>query len=153
MAPACRIVKPRHAEQAFSGDGARLFGGRWNLPGTPVVYTSATISLCALEMLVHLRDFGLLSSYVHFSVVFRKDQVERLDRSLLPANWRSYPAPAELAILGETWVESGSSVVLDVPSVIVANESNYLLNPLHPDFSSLKIRGPFPFEFDSRLMR
>jgi RES domain-containing protein len=152
MATGWRIVKSRHASTAFDGEGARLYGGRWNSPGTRMVYTSSTISLAVLEVLVHLQKANLLSSYSLIAARFDDAFVESLDRSMLPDGWRSYPAPSELQRIGDEWVRSQRSAVLEVPSVIVERESNYLLNPAHPDFSSVVIREPEPFTFDERLL-
>jgi RES domain-containing protein len=152
MATGWRIVKSRHASTAFDGEEARLYGGRWNSPGTRIVYTSSTISLAVLEVLVHLDKANLLSSYSLISVGFDDALVQRLDRSMLPDGWRAYPAPSELQRIGDEWVRSQRSAVLEVPSIIVERESNYLLNPAHPDFSSVVIREPEPFTFDERLM-
>ena len=151
MATCWRIVKSRHAATAFDGEGAGLYGGRWNSPGTPMVYTSSTISLAVLEVLVHLQEANLLSSYSLIAARFDDAFVERLDRSMLPEGWRAYPAPSELRRIGDEWVRSQRSAVLEIPSVIVERESNYLLNPTHPDVSSLVIGEPEPFTFDDRL--
>ena len=152
MATGWRIVKSRYASTAFDGEGARLYGGLWNSPGTRMVYTSSTISLAVLEVLVHLQEASILSSYSLISAGFDDVLVERLDRSMLPDGWRSYPAPSELQRIGDEWVRRQRSAVLEVPSVIVERESNYLLNPAHPDFSSVVIGGPEPFTFDERLL-
>ena len=152
MATGWRIVKSRYASTAFDGEGARLYGGRWNSPGTRMVYTSSTISLAVLEVLVHLQEASILSSYSLISASFNDVFVEHVDRSTLPDGWRTYPAPSELQRIGDEWVRSRSSAVLEVPSVIVERESNYLLNPTHPDFSSLVIGEPEPFTFDERLL-
>ena len=151
MATGWRIVKSRYASTAFDGEGARLYGGRWNSPGTRMVYTSSTISLAVLEVLVHLQEASLLSSYSLLSVSFDDAFVERLDRSMLPDGWRIYPPPSDLQRIGDDWVRSQRSVALEVPSVIVERESNYLLNPAHPDFSSVVIGEPESFTFDERL--
>jgi RES domain-containing protein len=152
MATGWRIAKSRYAAAAFDGEGARLYGGRWNSPGTRMVYTSSTISLAVLEVLVHLQEARLLSSYTLISVGFDDALVERLDRSMLPDGWRTYPASSELQRIGDEWVRSRRSAVLEVPSAIVERESNYLLNPAHPDFSSIVIGEPEPFTFDERLL-
>jgi RES domain-containing protein len=152
MATGWRIVKSRYASTAFDGEGARLYGGRWNSPGTRMVYTSSTISLAVLEVLVHLQEASILSSYSLISASFNDVFVEHVDRSTLPDGWRTYPAPSELQHIGDEWVRSRSSAVLEVPSVIVERESNYLLNPTHPNFSSLVIGEPEPFTFDERLL-
>jgi RES domain-containing protein len=152
MATGWRILKSRHASTAFDGEGARLYGGRWNSPGTRMVYTSSTISLAVLEVLVHLQEASLLSSYSLISADFDDALVERLERSRLPDGWRTYPAPSDLQRIGDEWVWSQRSALLEVPSVIVVRESNYLLNPAHPDFSSVVIGEPEPFTFDVRLL-
>ena len=152
MATGWRIVKSRHASTAFDGEGARLYGGRWNSPGTRMVYTSSTISLAILEILVHLQEASLLSFYSLIAASFDDGFVERLDHSMLPDGWRAYQARSELQRIGDEWVRSQRSAVLEVPSVIVERESNYLLNPVHPDFSSVVIGESEPFTFDERLL-
>ncbi len=152
MATGWRIVKSRYVAAAFDGEGARLYGGRWNSPGTRIVYTSKTISLAVLEVLVHLDKANLLSSYSLISGGFDDALVQRLDHTMLPEGWRTYPAPYELQRIGDEWARSQRSAVLEVPSVIVERENNYLLNSAHPDFSSVVIGEPEPFTFDERLM-
>lgn len=152
MLTSWRIVKAEHVSGAFSGDGARIFGGRWNSRGVAVVYTAQSVALAALEMLVHLGRGAILTSYVTIPCTFPAEVVLRLDRKRLPARWRAYPAAPELAALGDAWVKSGTSAVLEVPSVIVTSESNYLLNPAHPDFERIRRSDPAPFEFDLRLL-
>lgn len=148
-----RIVKQKHAEQAFEGAGARRHGGRWNTPGTSVVYTAQSTSLAILEILVHLNRVALLPRYVLSAAHFAEGQVQRLDRESLPSNWRAFPSPPELQRLGDEWAQSGESLVLDVPSALVEHESNFLINPQHPEFPSLRIDPPIPFELDLRLLR
>jgi RES domain-containing protein len=147
-----RIVKARYASSAFDGEGARINGGRWNSRGTPVVYTASSAALAALEMLVHLGKATILSSYVIASCTFEEALVSRVDRSTLPRNWRSYPAPPELQRVGDDWVKRRGAAVLEVPSVIIDTESNYLLNPWHPDFAMITVAAPRPFQFDLRLL-
>jgi RES domain-containing protein len=146
-----RILKARYAAQALDGEGAKKTGGRWNSPGTAVVYTSATASLGVLELLVHLGSPSVLPAYVLIECQFDSQLVTPLQRANLPANWRAYPPPPELQALGDKWVKLGDSAVLEVPSVLVPNESNFVLNPGHPDFSSIEIVQTVPFTFDMRL--
>jgi RES domain-containing protein len=148
---AWRIVKARHAATAWDGEGARVEGGRWNSPGVPLVYTSQSAALAALEMLVHLGRSSMLLAYVLIPCVFDDAVILRLDRKRLPENWRAYPAPPELQSFGDEWVKSGTSAVLDVPSAVIDTETNYLLNPHHRDFRAVRIMDPQPFEFDLRL--
>ena len=152
MITAWRITKARYAVSAFDGEGARLAGGRWTSPGNPVVYTAENAALAALEMLVHL-DAAARPAYVLIPCTFPGAIVLRLDRRRLPAGWRSYPAPAALQQLGDAWLKSGASAVLDVPSVVIDMQSNYLLNPPHPDFARVTAGTPGPFDFDARLLK
>lgn len=150
---AWRIVKARHAANAFDGEGARVEGGRWNSPGTPLVYTSQSAALAALELLVHLGRGSILAAYVLIPCAFEDAVVSRLDRKLLPKNWRSYPAPPELQLIGDEWVKGGTSAVLEVPSAVIETDSNYLLHPRHPDFRAIRVMEPQPFEFDLRVLK
>jgi RES domain-containing protein len=147
-----RIVKAKYASSAFDGEGARINGGRWNSPGSSVVYTASSGALAALEMLVHLGRSAILPSYVIVSCTFEEVLVSHVERSTLPGNWRSYPAPPALQRMGDEWLKRRESAVLEVPSVIIDTESNYLLNPTHPDFALVTIAAPRPFEFDLRLL-
>jgi len=146
-----RIMKSRYADAAFDGEGAHLYGGRWNSPGTRMGYTAQSQALAILEVLVHLERAGVLLSYSLCAAHFEEDLVEALDPTTLPDDWRDYPPPSELRSIGDAWVAEQTSVVLEVPSVIVDDESNYLINPAHPDFPSITIGEPKPFEFDARL--
>jgi RES domain-containing protein len=150
-ATAWRIAKRKHAKAAFNGEGARLFGGRWNNPGTVVVYTAESRSLAALEMLVHLDSFELLDRYVLFEVGIDQSLMTHVKTADLPGSWRKDPAPDEIRAIGDAWVTEGASAVLRVPSVLVPGENNFLLNPGHEDFVKLKIGKPLPFRFDPRL--
>jgi RES domain-containing protein len=153
MPTAWRIVKRKHESTAFNGEGAALFGGRWNSIGTRMVYLAQSVSLASLEMLVHLDNSNLRLTYSLFSVEFDISLIEPLDHSVLPINWRTSPTPPEVQLIGDDWVKRGSSAVLEVPSVIVPLENNYLINPLHAQFSKLVISGPLKHEFDPRLIR
>jgi RES domain-containing protein len=150
---AWRIVKARHAARAFDGEGARLEGGRWNSAGTPLVYTSESAALAALELLVHLEWGPILSAYVLIPCRFDEGLVSRLDRSRLPKDWRAYPAPHDLQAMGDGWARKNESAVLEVPSAVIEAESNYLINPRHPDFGAIRVMKPVGFEFDVRLLR
>ena len=118
-----------------------------------MVYTAGSAALAALEMLVHLGRGATLPAYVLIACSFDDTLVSRLDRSRLPAHWRSYPAPPELQLLGGKWLKRGTSPVLEVPSAVIPNEPNYMLNPRHRDFASITLSPPEPFEFDLRLLR
>jgi len=146
-----RICKRQLLRNAFSGEAAAATGGRWNAPGTPIVYTAATQSLAALEILVHTADPNDLVDLDYVVIPVELDGHLILDPPKLPKNWRTYPAPPSTMKLGNLWAASKASVALRVPSVIIPAESNYLLNPAHPHFQKLPIGKPHSFKFDNRL--
>jgi len=148
-----RLVHPHHVADAFSGEGARKYGGRWNSQGVPVIYTGGSLSLAALELLVHLGLYQVLENYVCIPVEFDDSLCRRLDHAQLPADWREDPAPPSTKEIGDSWVAGCESVVLAVPSVLAPQDDNFLLNPAHPDFKSLDIGHPQPFEYDPRLIK
>lgn len=150
MPEAWRIIKERRAATAFTGKGAAKLGGRWNSRGVSVVYTSATKSLATLESLVHLNP-PVAFSYVAFPLKFTEALVECFPIKNLPADWRTEPPPPSTKAIGDTWVKAARSAVLALPSVITG-ETNYLLNPAHPDFKKITIGKPEPFVFDPRLL-
>jgi RES domain-containing protein len=151
MPTAWRIVKTRRAADAFDGEGARKFGGRWTSPGTRVVYTASSQSLAALEMLVHLHSSQLLDAYSVIPVTFADRLIEVIELAGLPGEWRHAPVPAAVQAIGDDWVRAGRSAVLKLPSAVVPAEWNYLLNPAHADFGEISVGAAAAFEFDSRL--
>ena len=150
---AWRLVNRRVAVDAFSGEGARRYGGRWNSPGVPVVYLSQSLALAALEVLVHLQSRDVLASYVAYRVEFDHRLARAIDPASLPVGWNTWPAPAELIAIGDEWARRKETLVLEVPSAIVPQEHNYLVNPAHPKFGTLTISEAEPFDFDARLRR
>jgi RES domain-containing protein len=146
-----RIVQERFAGQAFTGEGARLYGGRWNSPGHPVVYAAGSRALAVLEMLVHLDGPQLLSSYQLYEAVFPELLVTEAAADKLPRDWRDDPAPRSTQAIGDDWIRGSSSAVLRVPSVLIPEEHNYLLNPRHAEFGQVRISAPEKFAFDPRL--
>jgi RES domain-containing protein len=119
-----------------------------------VVYTSATLSLAALEYFVHL-DPGDAPTDLVAILADIPDAVPRavIGIEQLPDDWRAYPAPERVADLGSQWIRSGRTAVLVVPSAVVLQERNYLLNPIHRDFRRLRIGTPEPFSLDPRLRK
>jgi len=148
-----RIVKAKHAATAFSGEGAKRFGGRWNTPGTAMVYTAGSASLAILEMLAHLNSHELMNRYVLFEVTFDDSLVTVVDPASLPRNWRKSPPSVSVQHVGDAWVVGAASAVLRVPSTIVPAEWNYLLNPAHVDFGAIKIGLRQSVRFDPRLIK
>ena len=153
MRKAWRIVKPYHAEDAFSGEGARRYGGRWNSVGMSMVYTAESKALAALELLVHLDQESVLENYLCIPIRFSETCLRTLDARGVPSDWRNHPPPRSVQQLGDCWLKDQVSVVLEVPSVLIPGERNYLINPFHPDFSELERGAPEPFEFDPRILR
>jgi RES domain-containing protein len=150
---AWRIVKRQFVATAFTGEGALLYGGRWNSPGVPVVYVASSRALAILEMAVHLDRATLLSSFALIPCTFSERLMAAVDRRALPARWRQDPPPAELAVIGDRWIVQARSAVLAVPSAIVDDETNFLLNPAHPRFAEIRIGQPSDFAFDPRLIK
>ena len=153
MVEAWRICKVRYAPTAFDGEGARQYGGRWSSVGTRVVYSAGSRSLAILETLTRLESVVPLPAFVIVSARFDPSLAERLDPGDLAANWRVQPPSPVTQVLGDAWVESGRSAVLEVPSVVVPEESNFLINPEHPDFRKIRFGRPEPIELDPRLVR
>jgi len=146
-----RISSTEHIND-LSGTGARIYGGRWNHAGYPVVYSSGSRSLAALEFLVHV-PMALAPENLSIAEIVIEYEVNReaLTPKELPSNWRGYAAPEELANLGTKWVKSKSCLLLDVPSSVVDKEVNTLINPLHPDIKYVTLAKVEKFCFDSRL--
>ncbi len=152
MITAWRIVHPMYADDAFTGEGPRRRGGRWNPAGVAVVYTASSVSLATLEIIVHNQRALRLPEYALFSCSFPEAIVEAVDRKRLPSNWRTYPAPVELQQIGAEWLQARTSAVLEVPSAVIEEEVNYLLSPEHEDFRSIEISQPRRFRVDARLL-
>lgn len=148
---AWRIVKSRHADTAFSGDGSGKYGGRWNPPGRRVVYASSSQSLAALETLVHLNP-AIPLDYVIFPIRFPAALAARVLLPDLPPDWREEPPPHACQAIGDHWIATARHAILRVPSALIPDETNFLLNPAHPDFPKIEIGPPQSFRFDPRLI-
>jgi RES domain-containing protein len=149
-----RLSKIKYAPTAFDGEGARRAGGRWNSKGTAIVYCSATLSLTALETLVHMdvADFGTSRAAIRVEI---PDDIamDRVEANQLAPDWRDTPAPVSLAVMGDQWAAEGKTLLLLVPSAVVPQENNILLNPRHLDFAKIQISPPEPFVLDARLLK
>ena len=146
-----RIVKEKHATGAFSGEGARVFGGRWNSAGVAVVYCSEHLSLAALETLVHVVPVVLRDKFRAYRVTFDEASMTAITEKKLPKGWDGQPPTAASKTVGDNWVKSGKSAVLALPSVLVRLERTFLLNPNHPDFRKILIKDMGRFDLDPRL--
>lgn len=143
----------RRPYQALDGEGARLYGGRWNSEGVPVVYASATLSLAALEYLVHVDPTDAPGDLVAMHLRLPEDLPrERVDPSDLPRGWNGIAAHPACVRRGDLWASEGRAALLLVPSAIVPEEENVLINPRHPGAARLAVIDTRPFAFDPRLL-
>ncbi len=136
----------------FSGEGSFLYGGRWSSPGTRLSYASSYRSLAVLEYRAHI-DAAFASQDLVIASLFVPDDVTVAPTPPLPANWRQTPASENLRAIGDRFVASFEAAIMLVPSVILPEESNALINPNHPDIKRI-VRLPelVAFRFDSRLL-
>ncbi|OLD97123.1 MAG: hypothetical protein AUI36_45665 [Cyanobacteria bacterium 13_1_40CM_2_61_4] len=147
-----RICRRRRAADPLGGRGGLHVPGRWHARGTLIVYTSATLSLAALELLVHADRDLVPADLVQIEIDLPDDlDMERVEAKSLPANWKRYPAPSALGRIGRGWIERGKTAVLRVPSAVIPEESNYLLNPAHDGIKRIKVIGRRRFVLDPRL--
>jgi RES domain-containing protein len=152
MPDAWRIDSTRWAAQSFTGAGAALAGGRWNPAGIRVVYASQHLATACLEKFIHLpKPVPPAMRFVQFEISFHGVAIERPKRASLPANWREEPVPESTQAFGLDWYRAGRTAVLAIPSAIIPEEENYVLNPAHPDFGKIVVSAPHPFEYDGRL--
>ena len=143
-----RIVKCAYAD--LSGTGARLYGGRWNSEGRSAVYLTSSRSLAVLEALVHISPTNLPNDFC-IMTIDAPDNVFEIPINKLPKNWDEYPEPNSLKQLGNNFLLNQKHLLVKVPSAIVNEEYNYLLNPLHQDAGLVKILSTKPFVFEQRL--
>ncbi|MDB4921467.1 RES domain-containing protein [Mucilaginibacter sp.] len=136
----------------LSGEGARLFGGRWNSEGRSAIYLASSCSLGMLEVLVHLQPLMIPSDYCLVEIEVPDNSISQITVDGLPDNWKDVSPPAILKVIGNNFLANKKHLMLKVPSSIVPTEYNYLLNPLHPDMKKVKIIKKEPFDFDSRLV-
>ncbi len=144
-------MKRRYSHSAFDGEGARRNGARWNSVGTRVAYASDSKALAVLEVLVHVQDSDILSAYSLVGIEIPEALIEVFDQTTLPATWATSPPLTATQTIGDRWIDSGNSVVLAVPSVIIPDSFNYLINPLHHRFTDLTVSQPAAFVIHPRL--
>jgi len=146
-----RITKEKHAKTAFSGEGARMFGGRWNSIGVPVVYCSEHLSLAVLEILVHTVPALIKDRFRAYRIRFDERLLTNVAENKLTKGWDAHPPANASQKVGDDWVKAFRSAVLATPSVLVPIERTLLLNPKHPDFAKVQIKDMGPFRLDRRL--
>jgi RES domain-containing protein len=146
-----RIAKTDYVRD-LTGIGAKLYGGRWNHRGTALIYTSETRSLATIEYLVHV-SMANVPKNLSMAILEVPDDpaAETISAESLPTSWRDFPAPPELADLGTQWAQSERSLLLTVPSAVVTQEHNILINPLHSEMARVVLRNVENYEMDTRL--
>ncbi|MGB7547092.1 MAG: RES family NAD+ phosphorylase [Terracidiphilus sp.] len=148
-----RICRERFAAEAFSGLGARRFGGRWNSPGVPMVYASSSLALAAMELFVHLEPNQQPDDLVAIAARLPEGEpARRLEPGELPEGWWTDDF-APLRALGDRWIREKSSLAIEVPSAALRMEWNVLVNPTHPAIAEIRVEAPQPFRFDARMFR
>ena len=147
-----RILRKRYAKTPFDGEGAYRHGGRWSSPGVRLAYASEYLSLAMVEYFVHL-DRDDPPPHLVVATADVPDDVSRVNVSpgSLSASWRQTPAPVELAAIGDRFARRRRDAILVVPSALTPEESNWLLNPDHPDFTRIRIHPLEAFAYDSRF--
>ena len=146
-----RLAASRYVDTAFSGEGTRRVGGRWTPVGYRAVHAAGSIALAVLETLVHV-DASVMPAHRVIAVDVPEDiPVTTIAVGELPDDWRRTPPPTRLKELGKAWLDAGETALMQVPSAIVPEEPDFLINPMHVGFSRLVIHPPAPFGIDRRL--
>lgn len=150
---AFRLTQQRYSHQ-LSGKGASLNGARWNSKGYEMIYCAEHRSLALAEVLVHISLENLSSSYV-MMVINIPDKVSSLIMSIdeLPEGWNRFPSPESTKRIGDRFIEERKACILKIPSVVVKEEFNILINPNHPDFVFINIDQIEGFRIDERLFK
>lgn len=143
----------RRAHRTLDGSGSRRYGGRWNSEGLAVVYTSSTLALAALEYLVHVDVDDSPDDLVALAIRIPEDAPADLVKvDGLPSDWARVASHPECVRLGDRWLKRGASLLLRVPSAVVPEEQNVLINPAHLDARRVRVEHERPFAFDPRLL-
>ncbi len=138
--------------EAFTGEGSRLYGGRWNHRGSPVVYVSESLALAVLEQFVNVGFEGQYMKYVYMRIeVPDSIKLKTIEVKSLPTGWNESPVLSATMDIGSNWLSKAETAILKVPSAIVPVEHNFMLNPQHQDFKKIKISDPLPYRLDSRM--
>lgn len=147
-----RLCRKPFARAPLDGRGGLVASGRWHTARRFVTYASESLALAGLEVLVHC-DLDLLPTDLLAIEIFVPKSVKLAEISTtdLPRSWRKFPAPAALQRLGDAWLDRATGCVLRVPSALIPTESNFLINPRHPDIAKLEVARKFNFQFDPRL--
>jgi len=148
-----RLCKQEYTNDLL-GRGAEKSGGRWNNKGLPALYTACSRALAVLEVAVHV-PLGIIPINYFMIAIELADELSltKIDIADLPLNWNRNPIAKATQYLGDDFLKCNAHLILQVPSATVPGDFNYIINPGHTDFNSLKIIMTEPFEFDSRLFK
>jgi RES domain-containing protein len=149
-----RILRKPYSKKPLDGEGAYLFGGRWSSTGTRLAYTAAHLSLAMIEYFIHIDPDDPPSDLVMVTAEI-PDKVSRISISpkRLPSTWRRNPSPPDLASIGDRFASNARAAILVVSSALAPTESNWLINPRHPEFSMIRLRSIEPFDYDRRFFK
>lgn len=148
-----RICRQPYVDAALAGLGGLYASGRWHAKGHPILYTASSAALAALEVLVHVDPLTAPDDLRLLAIDLPDDlSTEVVDPLALPKDWLSVPAPAAMQDLGTSWLISGRTAALIVPSAVIPVERNLLLNPRHPEMARVRLLSDDPFAFDTRLL-
>ena len=147
-----RLAKTARAAD-LTGEGAKRAGGRWNYVGVPVIYTAENGALAILEVLQYadisdIHSFSVLTIYIPDNVVIQKVLL-----NTLPTGWNQYPHLSATREIGQQWIDKGEALLLQVPSAVYPDETNWLINPQHSDAKYIQIVSTKPFLFSDRLFK
>ncbi len=145
-----RLTKSKYKDE-LSGMGAQLHGGRWNSKGVGIIYTGESRALCVTEVAVHV-PLGIIPSDYHLqSIQLPECDIAEVSIDALPTNWNHNPAPTTTKIIGDTFIKANNHLLLKVPSAVIGGDFNYLINPSHSLFNTIKLIDCIVFKFDTRL--
>lgn len=148
-----RICRKPFVRNALDGRGGLFASGRWHTPRRLVIYASESLALASLEILVHcdidLVPTDLIAIEINIPATVN---LAKFSPSALPRIWRRHPGPPSLQRLGNAWLDGATTCVLRVPSAIIPTESNFLLNPSHPDIRKIRVVRRSDFRLDRRLV-
>lgn len=148
-----RLIKTNFLHD-LSGEGARLYGGRWNRRGDALLYFSSHLSLCVLELLTRMDYEFITEDYSFIEAEAPSTLITKLSENDMPSkNWRANPAISTTQDYGSNWIKEGKSLGMSVPSAVLPNEPNILINPSHPSISKLKVINRSVLHLDSRVLK
>ena len=147
-----RLTKSKYKSQ-ISGIGAELNGGRWNSKGKRVVYTSESRALCTTEIAVHTPLGIIPKDYFLQTIKIPKSKIFEITTDSLKRNWNKFPHSSSTKIMGDNFIIESKYLVMKVPSAIIQDEFNYLINPMHQQFKNVEIIKVEEFKFDGRLFK